>query len=63
VIWSRREGPWKYLNGKIRIKRVDIWLRNKIEIGWRNVTPIFKEQMECIILCAPRDQSHIRWQI
>jgi hypothetical protein len=24
VIWSRREGPWKYLNGKIRIKRVDI---------------------------------------
>jgi hypothetical protein len=26
----------------------------------RLVTPIFKEQMECIILCAPRDQSHIR---
>jgi hypothetical protein len=24
------------------------------------VTPIFKEQMECIILRAPRDQSHIR---
>jgi hypothetical protein len=24
------------------------------------VTPIFKEQMEYIILCAPRDQSHIR---
>jgi hypothetical protein len=23
-------------------------------------TPIFKVQMECIILCAPRDQSHIR---
>jgi hypothetical protein len=29
----------------------------------KGVTPIFKEQMECIILCAPRDQSHIRWQI
>jgi hypothetical protein len=27
------------------------------------VTPIFKEQMECIPLCAPRDQSHISWQI
>jgi hypothetical protein len=27
------------------------------------VTPIFKEQMECIILCAPRDKSHISRQI
>jgi hypothetical protein len=29
-------------------------------MGDESVTPIFKEQMECIILCAPRDQSHIR---
>jgi hypothetical protein len=27
---------------------------------WLFVTPIFKEQMEYIILCASRDQSHIR---
>jgi hypothetical protein len=26
----------------------------------KTVTPIFKKQMECIILCAPRDQSHIK---
>jgi hypothetical protein len=23
----------------------------------------FKNKMECIILCAPRDQTHISWQI
>jgi hypothetical protein len=30
---------------------------------WRDgggVTPNFKDKMGCIILCAPRDQSHIR---
>jgi hypothetical protein len=34
-----------------------------VEFDETNVTPIFKEQMECIILWAPRDQSHIRRQM
>jgi hypothetical protein len=34
-----------------------IWYRHH---AYTIVTPIFTEQMECIILCAPRDQSHIR---
>jgi hypothetical protein len=25
--------------------------------------PFFKDKMECIILCAPRDQSHISQQM
>jgi hypothetical protein len=28
-----------------------------------SVTPIFKDKMECITLCAPRDQLHISRQI
>jgi hypothetical protein len=27
------------------------------------ITPIFKDKMECITLCVPRDQSHISQQI
>jgi hypothetical protein len=31
-----------------------------VRVNHDGVTPISKEQMECIILRAPRDQSHIR---
>jgi hypothetical protein len=36
------------------------WFASMALSAWDFVTPIFMEQMECIILYASKDQSHIR---